>query len=514
MEDRIKELREKKEKIKQGGGAEAVERLIHQKGMLTARERIDEFLDAGTFVEFDLLVTHHCTHFGMDRKEIPAEGVVTGYGKVDGRQVFVYAQDFTALGGSFGEMHGKKIIKVMDLAARVGAPVVQICHSGGLRLHETLGPMELFGWLFYRNSIYSGVIPQISLIMGSVAGGQAYSPGLTDFIFMTENSSLYIAGPAFVKAQTGEETTEEELGGAMMHATESGVCDLVAADDRDCLQQARELLSYLPSNNRELPPVVPVNDDPEREEPDLERIVPANSKVAFDMHEVIRLIVDEGRFFEVKSNYVVNMITCFARMNGRTVGIVANQPMYMGGVINVPAAEKAARFVRFCDAFNIPVISLQDSPAFMIGPEEERRGMIMRGAKLLYSFANATVPKITVIIRKAFAGATIAQGSKYIGADQVFAWPIAEICSVAPDTAGSVIFKKEIQQAEDPKKKEKELFSAYYEKFVKPYHAASLQQIDDIIEPRATRRTIINALEMLANKKEERPWRKRGIYPL
>jgi len=514
MDERIKELREKKQRIRMGGGPEATERLIYQKGMLSARERIDEFLDPGTFVEFDMLVTHHCTHFGMEKKEIPAEGVVSGYGKIDGRQVFVYSQDFTSLGGTYGEMHGKKICKLMDMAAATGAPVIQICHSGGLRLQETLGPMELFGRLFYRNSIYSGVVPQISLIMGSVAGGQAYSPGLTAFILMTRNSSIYIAGPAFVKAQTGEVITEEELGGAMMHATQSGVCDLVAEDDRECLQRARELISYLPSNNKEKPPVIAATDDPLREVEDLERIVPANSRAPFDMHHVINLVVDNGIFFEIKSLFAMNMITGFARMNGRPVGIVANQPMYNGGTIDILAAEKAARFVRYCDAFNIPVISLQDSPGYMIGSEEESKGIIMRGAKLLYAFANATVPKITVIIRKAFAGSTIAQGSKYIGADQVFAWPGAEICSVAPDTAGSVIFKKEIEQSPDPQKRKNELNEDYYNKFVKPYHAASLQHIDDIIEPRDTRKAIISALEMLANKVETRPWRKRGIYPL
>jgi len=514
MEEKIKQLRKRKEGVKQAGGPEALEKLIYKKGMLGARERIEALMDTSSFVEMDMLATHHCTFFGMDKKEIPADGVITGYGKIDGRLVFVYSQDFTVLRGSYGEMHGRKICKIMDKAAQIGAPVVGMCHSGGLRLHEVLGPMEMFGQLFYRNSIYSGVIPQISLVMGTVAGGQAYSPGLTDFIIMTEGSFIYVAGPAFVRTQIGEETTEEELGGAVMHSEVSGVADLVAKDEMDCFKKTRQLLSFLPSNNSAHPPVIDSGDKVERRETKLNNLVPVSSKIPFDMKEVIRLVLDKRDFFEVKPQYAQNMITGFGRLNGRPVGIVASQPLVLAGVIDVKAAEKAARFVRFCDCFNIPIVTLQDTPGYMIGTKEEKRGMIFRGAKLLYAYAEATVPKVTVIVRKAYAGAYIAMGSKYIGADQVFAWPIAEIASVAPETAASIIFKKEIEGASNPEKVREERLREYYEKFINPYNAASRQDIDDVIEPSETRPALIRALELLASKKEEKPWRKHGNIPL
>jgi acetyl-CoA carboxylase carboxyltransferase component len=514
MEEKIKELRERKEKIKQAGRAEPLTEVISKGGMLGARERIEALMDKSSFVEMDMLATHHCTFFGMDKKEIPADGVITGYGKIDGRLVFAYSQDFSALRGTYGEMHGRKICKILDKAAQIGAPVVGMCHSGGLRLHEVLGPMEMFGQLFYRNSVYSGVIPQISLVMGTVAGGQAYSPGLTDFIIMTEGSFIYVAGPAFVRTQIGEETTEGELGGAAMHSEVSGVADLVAKDEMDCFKKTRQLLSYLPSNNTSLPPVIDSRDKVERREPKLNTFVPVNSKIPFDMKEVIRLVIDNEEFFEVKPQYAQNMITGFGRLNGRPVGIVASQPLVLAGVIDVKAAEKAARFVRFCDCFNIPIVTLQDTPGYMIGTREEKKGMIFRGAKLLYAYAEATVPKVTVIVRKAYAGAYIAMGSKYIGADQVFAWPIAEIASVAPETAASIIFKKEIEEASNPDEVREERLGEYYEKFINPYNAASRQDIDDVIEPSETRPALIRALDLLASKKEEKPWRKHGNIPL
>lgn len=514
MEKIIQELREKRERLKKGGGEETIKKLIHSKGMLTARERIEHLLDPGSFIEMDIFVTHHATHFGMDKREIPAEGVVTGHGTIEGRRVFVYSQDFTTLGGSFGEMHGRKICKVMDKAAQVGAPVIAICHSGGIRLHEILGPMELFGNLFFRNSTYSGVVPQISLIMGSVAGGQAYSPGLTDFIIMTKQSYIYIAGPAFVRTQIGERATEEELGGAKMHSTSNNLVDLVTEDDRDCLKKTRELIGFLPGSNRENPPRIITDDDPNRREDALAALVPVDSKKPFDMKKVIQLIVDNGYFLELKRDFAKSMIIGFARFDGYPVGIVASQPFVKAGVIDVDAAEKAARFVRFCDAFNIPIVTLQDTPAYMIGKDEERKGMIYRGAKLLFAYSEATVPKITVIIRKAYAGAYIAMGSRYLGADQVFSWPIAEIANVAPETAGSIIFKKEIEQAENPEEVKKARLKEYYDKFINPYNAASGQHIDDIIEPRDTRPTIINSLRLLQGKKEERPWKKHGNIPL
>jgi acetyl-CoA carboxylase carboxyltransferase component len=514
MEKKIRELRERREHIEQSGGLEAIEKLIRSKGMLTARERIDRLLDPGSFIEMDIFVTHHATHFGMEKREIPAEGVITGHGTIGGRRVFVYSQDFTTLGGSFGEMHGRKICKVMDKAAQIGAPVIGICHSGGIRLHEILGPMELFGNLFFRNSTYSGVIPQISLIMGSVAGGQAYSPGLTDFIIMTKQSSIYIAGPAFVRAQTGQKTTEEELGGAKMHSTSNNLVDLVTEGDEDCLRKTRDLLSFLPSSNRENPSRILPEDSPNRREDALTDLVPVDSRKPFDMKKIIELIVDNSYFMELKKDFAKSMIIGYARFDGYPVGIVASQPLVKAGVIDVDAAEKAARFVRFCDAFNIPIVTLQDTPAYMIGSAEERKGMIYRGAKLLFAYSEATVPKITVIIRKAYAGAYIAMGSKYLGADQVFSWPIAEIANVAPETAGSVIFKKEIEQAEHPEEVKKTRLKEYYDKFINPYNAASGQHIDDIIEPRDTRPTIINSLKLLQGKKEDRPWKKHGNIPL
>jgi len=514
MEERIQDLRKRKEHIKEAGGKQTIEKLIHSKGMLTARERIERLLDPGSFIEMDIFVTHHATHFGMDKREIPAEGVITGHGTIDGRRVFVYSQDFTTLGGSFGEMHGRKICRVMDKAAQIGVPVIGLCHSGGIRLHEILGPMELFGNLFFRNCTYSGVVPQISLIMGSVAGGQAYSPGLTDFIIMTKQSFIYIAGPAFVKTQTGQKTTEEELGGAKMHSTSNNLVDLVTEDDEDCLKKTQDLLRFLPSSNRESPPRMTPDDDPNRREDALADLVPVDSRKPFDMKKIIELIVDNGYFMELKKDFARSMIIGFGRFDGYSVGIVASQPFVKAGVIDVDAAEKAARFVRFCDAFNIPIVTLQDTPAYMIGAAEERKGMIYRGAKLLHAYSEATVPKVTVIIRKAYAGAYIAMGSKYLGTDQVFSWPIAEIANVAPETAGSVIFKKEIDQAENPEEVKKARLKEYYDKFINPYNAASGQHIDDIIEPRDTRPTIIHSLRLLQGKKEDRPWRKHGNIPL
>ena len=468
----------------------------------------------GTFVEMDVFVTHHCINFGMDKKEIPSEGVVTGYGKIDGRRVFLFSQDFTVLYGSTGEMHGRKICKVLDVAASVGAPVIGICHSGGVRLHEILGPMETNGALFIRNTIYSGVIPQISLIMGTVAGGQAYSPGMTDFVFMTKNSSMYIAGPAFVKTQLGADVSEEDLGGAMTHSQKNSLVDVVAEDDKDCLGLTRKLLSFLPLSNREKPPKKNSGKDPKPTADGIYSLVPSNFKRPYDMKKLIALFVDDGYFFELKANFARSMIIGFARLDGRPVGIMANQPRVAAGVIDCNAAEKAARFVRFCDAFGIPIVSFMDTPAFMIGIDEEQKGITYRGAKLLHAYCEATVPKITVIIRKAYAGAYVAMGSRYLGADQIFSWPIAEIVSVSPETAAGVIFRKEIMEAENPEEVRKERLKEYYDKFVNPYNAAARQDVDDIIEPVETRKKIIEALEMLNDKVETRPWKKHGNIPL
>ena len=511
--DKIEALRQKKRKIIEGVGTDQKKKIFYDKGMLPPRERIKKLLDPGSFFELDMLATHHYRDFGMDEKEIPADGVITGFGQINGRKVCVYAQDFSALGGTYGEMTGKKICALMDTAVEAGVPVIGICHSGGLRLHETLGPMEMFGQLFKRNTIYSGVIPQISIILGVVAGGQAYSPGLTDFILMTKGSSIYIAGPAFVKAQTGRHISDEELGGAVMHARISGLVDILRDTEEEIFQEARRLVDFLPLNCHETAPYNTCDDDPQRCADELDHVAPEQSQKPFDMHRVINPIFDNQEFFEMKPDFAKNMITGFARISGYVVGVVANQPNYLGGVIDIKAAEKGARFIRFCDAFNIPIITFQDSPAYLIGKEMEQGGMIYKGAKLLHAYAEATVPKIAIIVRKAYAGAYIAMGSQYLGADFVYAWPGAEISSVAPETAASIIFRKEIAKAKDEKEIEA-LHQYYYEKYVIPYRAASLRHINDIIEPRETRPILIKSLMLLKGKKQVRPERKHGNIPL
>jgi acetyl-CoA carboxylase carboxyltransferase component len=472
-------------------------------------------LDADSFFELDMLATHHYREFGMASRDIPAEGVITGYGLINGRKVCVYAQDFSALGGTFGEMHGRKICALLDIAAESGVPIIGICHSGGLRLHETLGPMEMFGQLFKRNSIYSGVVPQISIILGVVAGGQAYSPGLTDFILMTRSSSIYIAGPAFVKAMTGSEISDEELGGAVMHSTVSGLVDVLRDTEEEIFLEARRLVDFLPSSCRECPPLSTRmnNEDPEKYIDELDGVIPEQQTRAYDMHLVLGPVFDHQEFFELKPDFARNMITGFARLAGRVVGVTANQPNYMGGVIDIKGAEKGARFVRFCDAFNIPIVTFQDSPAYLIGKTMEEEGMIYKGAKLLYAYAEATVPLVTIIVRKAYAGAYIAMGSQYIGADLVYAWPGAEISSVAPKTAASILLKKQMSEAQDQEQTQV-FFDEYYTNYVQPFRAASLRHINDIIEPRETRRVLIRSLQLLEGRQKIRPAKKHGNIPL
>lgn len=512
IEEKIRELQEIKNSIINYPSDEQLQERF-SKNRYTARVRIERLLDPGSFTELDMLVTHHCTNFGMEKRQIPAEGVISGFGKIDGRLVYIYSQDFLALGGTYGEMHGNKIIKVMQRALEAGAPVIGLLESSGLRLHEVMAPMIKYGELFRSNTMASGVIPQISAVMGTVAGGQAYSPGLTDFILMTKGSSIFIAGPPFVKTQLGYDISQEELGGADVHSRVSGVVDLVAEDEDECLGHIRELLSFLPSNNKEKPPVADYEGSMECLYSDF--FVPAaNSRKPFDIHMVIEAIVDNGHFFEIKPAYAPSMVCGFARMNGRPVGIVANQSLYLSGCIDVNASEKAARFVRFCDAFNIPIITLQDSPAYMIGREQEEKGIIFRGAKLLHAYSEATVPLITLLVRKSYAGAQIAMGSKMLGADYVFAWPTAEIASVGADTAASVIFRKEIEKAADPKQVRGERIQEYKDKFMNPYYAASRQDIDDVIDPRDSRRMIVNALEATLSKEVVRPWRKHSNIPL
>jgi len=504
--DKLHELRELKTKIRQGGDPKALEKM-RQQGKLNARERIDRFFDPGTFVELGLFVKHRITQFGMDKRDIPAEGVVTGYGKVEGRTVFAFSQDFSAFGGTFGEMHGFKICELMDRAVDVGAPVVGLSHSGGARLTEVLLSQDAFGYMFYRNSIYSGVIPQISAIMGSVGGGQSYSPGLTDFIVMTRDSSMYIAGPAFVETNIGEKATEEELGGASMHSRVSGVCHVVAENDEDCLLKIRELLSYLPSSNREKPPYVDSGDPPDRKDEKLNDIFPPRINQPYDVRDILTRIIDNGRLFEIHAGWAPNMVVGFARVGGYAVGIIANQPKVFAGAIDVWAAEKASRFVRFCDAFNIPVIYFQDTPGYLIGTQQERQGMIFRGATLLYATSEATVPKITVVLRKANAGAFISMGSKMLGTDQVFAWPTAQISGGSAETFGSIIFRKETEE------KREELVREFRDRYYNPYRSAEIYHVDDVIEPWETRPRLVSALEMLKDKKRKLPWKKHSNNP-
>lgn len=508
--EKLEALRTRKSKILQMGGAEAVERQ-HQRNKLTARERIDLLFDRGTFMEIDMLVKHRCTFFDMEKRDIPADAVICGYGKVNGRDVFVAAEDYTAMAGTFGEMHGKKFCKVLDFAAEAGVPFVQMIDSAGARLQEGQDSSEVYAQVFRRHTLYSGVIPQISLLMGSCAGGATYGPALTDFIIMVRGTGrMYMGGPAFVRTMLGEEKTEEELGGAEVHSTITGLCDLVARDDGHAIALAKELLNFLPSNCREKPPIVATGDDPARKNDNILNLLPDNPKAPFDMRRIIAEVVDSGYFFETKPTYAQNMITGFGRLNGMPVGILANQSLVKGGTIDVHAANKHARFVRFCDCFNIPIVHFQDSPGVMIGQEEEYRGIIKIGSKMLHATTEATVPKITVIIRHSYAGAQLCMCNKPMGADFVFAWPTAEIALVGPETAASVIYAKEIATAKDPQQVRETKLKEYADLWINPYMAAERGYIDDVIEPEDTRRVLIRCLQILKNKTEERPWKKHG----
>lgn len=510
----IDDLMKRREKVYLGGGPKRIESQ-HKKGKMTARERIEYFLDKDSFVEIDTFVEHRSTEFDMDRTEIPGEGVVTGYGTVDGRLVYVFAQDFTAMGGSLGEYHAKKICKVMDMALKMGAPLVGLNDSGGARIQEGVDALSGYGEIFYRNTIASGVIPQISAIMGPCAGGAVYSPALTDFVFMVNGSSqIFITGPQVVKAVTGEDVTQEELGGALTHSSKSGVAHFVASDDRECLDQIRMLLSYLPSNNLEEAPLKNTGDDVNRVAEVLDSIIPDNPNKAYDIKEVISAVVDNGEFMEVMAGYARNIITCYARIGGRSVGIIANQPNFLAGSLDIDASDKAARFVRTCDAFNIPLVNFVDVPGYLPGTNQEYGGIERHGAKLLYAYSEATVPKITVITRKAYGGAYIAMCSRHLGADAVFAWPTAEIAVMGPDGAANIVFKKEIEESEDPAETRRQKIEEYREKFANPYKAAARGYVDDVIEPRFTRQYIAQSLEMLRSKRETRPAKKHGNMPV
>jgi len=514
VKDKIERSRRLREEAKLGGGRDRIDKQ-HEKGKLSARERIDMLLDQGSFVELDPFVVHQCTDFGMDKQKILGDGVVTGYGTIDGRLVYVFSQDFTVFGGSLGEMFAKKVCKMMDLAMKVGAPVVGLNDSGGARIQEGVASLAGYGDIFFKNVIASGVIPQISAIMGPCAGGAVYSPALTDFIVMVKGTShMFITGPEVIKTVLGQEATFEELGGAEVHNTTSGVAHFISNNEEECLQTIRKLLSYLPSNNMEDPPVAESGDDPNRVDEHLAEIIPDDPDKPYDVKKVISSIVDNGEFFEVQALWAPNIVVGFARLNGRSVGIVANQPKSYAGALDINSSTKGGRFVRFCDAFNIPIITFEDVPGFLPGIEQEHGGIIRHGSKLLYAYCEATVPKITVILRKAYGGAYDVMGSKHSRADINYAWPTAETAVMGPRGAINIIFRKEIAEAKDREKKLQELIRQYREKFASPYIAAQKGYIDDVIEPAETRPKLISALEMLATKREARPPKKHANIPL
>ncbi len=497
-----------------GGGQERVQKQ-HESGKLTARERIDLLLDPGSFCELDRFVTHRAIDFGMAEKKILGDGVVTGYGTVDRRKVFVFAQDFTVFGGSLSGAYAQKICKIMDLATRVGAPIIGLNDSGGARIQEGVESLAGYADIFLRNTLASGVVPQISLILGPCAGGAVYSPAITDFILMVkETSYMFITGPEVIKAVTHEEVTKESLGGALAHNQKSGVAHFAAQDEKGCIQLTRELLSYLPSNNAEDPPVSPSDDDPLRTEDALKTIVPANPNKPYDIKEIVRAVVDSRQFLEVQEHFAGNIVVGFARLGGRPVGIVANQPDKLAGCLDIDASVKAARFVRFCDCFNLPLITFVDVPGFLPGTSQEWGGIIKHGAKLLYAFAEATVPKITVITRKAYGGAYDVMASKHIRADINFAYPTAEIAVMGPEAAVNIVFRNELASASDAPEARERLVSEYREKFANPFKAAELGYIDEVIRPEETRGKIIRALEMLRDKRQDNPPRKHGNIPL
>jgi acetyl-CoA carboxylase carboxyltransferase component len=514
LEDRIADLRARKAEARSGGGPAAVQKQ-HEQGKLTARERIERLLDEDSFVETDMLVRHRTHGFGIERRRPYRDAVATGWGTIDGRKVFVFAQDFTLFGGSLGEVMAEKICKIMDLALETGAPVIGLNDSGGARIQEGASSLAGYGYIFDRNVRSSGVIPQISAIMGPCAGGAVYSPSITDFVFMvTESSHMFITGPDVIKAVTGEEVSQEELGGAMSHASKSGVAHFVAGDDDECLEQIRYLLSFIPSNNFESPPFFPPSDDPQRSCDELLELIPDSPNKPYDMHQVIGSVFDDGEFFEVHAHWARNIICGFARLAGHPVGIVANQPQVLAGTLDITSSTKGARFVRFCDAFNIPLIAFVDVPGFLPGTEQEYTGIIRHGAKLLYAFTEATVPRMTVITRKAYGGAYLVMNSKHIRADVSFAWPTAEIAVMGAEGAVNVIHRRVITSADEPEAKRRQLIDDYEQRFSNPYVAAERGYVDDVIEPQETRRRLVQSLEMLRSKRETIPQRKHGNVPL
>jgi len=510
---KIEVLNEIKAQSRLGGGADRIE-AQHKKGRLTARERIDLLLDKGSFHEVDAFVQHRTHDFALDKQKFMSDSVVTGWGTIESRLVYVFSQDFTVFGGSLGEVHATKICKIMDMAMKNGAPMIGLNDSGGARIQEGVVALGGYADIFLRNTMASGVIPQISAIMGPCAGGAVYSPALTDFIFMTRNTSyMFVTGPDVVKAVTHEEVSFEDLGGASVHSEKSGVCHVAADNEADTLYLIRKLLGYLPQNNMEDPPFMQ-GDDPLRMDEALNTIVPDDANKPYDIKEPIRMIMDNGQFFEIHENYAQNIVVGFARLGGHSVGIVANQPAVLAGVLDIDASEKGARFVRFCDSFNIPIITFEDVPGFLPGTFQEHHGIIRSGAKLLYAYCEATVPKLTVVTRKAYGGAYCVMSSKHIRSDVNLAWPTAEIAVMGPDGAVNIIFRKELEKANDPVQKKAELVAEYREKFASPYVAAERGFIDDVIEPKETRPRLINALEMLSNKRDANPAKKHGNIPL
>jgi len=514
VDPKIERLHEMREQARLGGGQSRIDRQ-HEKGKLTARERVLHFMDPGTFRELDPFVTHRTAGFGLEEQKYLSDSVVTGWGKVDGRLVYVFSQDFTVFGGSLGEVHAEKVCKIMDMAMKNGAPVIGLNDSGGARIQEGVVSLAAYAYVFLRNVMASGVVPQISAIMGPCAGGAVYSPAMTDFILMVKNTSfMHITGPDVIKAVTREEVTSEDLGGAMVHNARSGVAHFAAEDEEDAFYQLRKLLSYLPQNNMEDPPFVPSDDPVDRMDEELDTLVPDNPNKPYNMKDVIRSVVDGGDFFEVQEHWAQNIIVGFARVGGYSVGIVAQQPMILAGVLDIDSSTKAARFVRFCDCFNIPIITFEDVPGFLPGVAQEHGGIIRNGAKLLYAYCEATVPKVTIITRKAYGGAYDVMSSKHIRGDISYAWPSAEIAVMGPEGAVNIIFRRQIAEADDPEAERERLVEEYRAKFANPYVAAARGYIDDVIEPRETRPRLVEALQMLQNKRDTNPPKKHGNIPL
>jgi len=513
MEDQVQQLAEREARLRLGGGEKAIAKR-HEQGKLTARERLALLFDPGSFTEIDLHVRHRGTEMGMPQRENPAEGVVTGFGTIDGRTVYAFSQDFTVMGGSLGEMHAEKIIKVQRLALKAGCPIIGIQDSGGARIQEHIDSLNGYGEIFFNNTIASGVIPQISVIMGPCAGGAVYSPGLTDFIFMVDKTSyMYITGPEVIKSVTGEVTTHDQLGGAQAHTERSGVAHFRAPDEPTCLAEVRRLLSFLPANNVDDPPLGIPLDPLDRAEERLLQIVPENPNKPYDVREVITAVVDDGDFFEVQPGWAQNMVIGFARLDGRSVGIIANQARVMAGCIDINASDKASRFIRFCDAFNIPVVTFVDTPGYLPGTAQEYGGIIRHGAKLLYAYCEATVPKLVVVLRKAYGGAYLAMSSQSLGADFTVAWPTAEIAVMGADGAANVLFKPGAD-VEDPQAARAEWVASYKEKFNTPFNAAGRGFVEAVIDPRQTRQMLGQALHAMQGKRESRPAKKHGNFPV